>query len=201
MQVRAEEIGDVIHRVGDSLRDAEPDPELADFNYRDAPVRKVNYACRDETGDAQAARDEGVAFFDERVNRHHCAGGGKPPNQGKPDTDVTVEIERFLRVVPPFFVEKLLQNPARYKLKRGGKDNRRCEENEYIIPERIEEQHDARDAEAVYRTHRPVYEPAVRKIPVLHRVVHDFHAPPEERIDCDEEKNFQNIHTNIINRV
>ena len=140
---------------------------------------------------AERHGDEVHELHDERVDQiddHHA---GDAPCQRKLQTDVALDVQRTVGIVPPLVVEQLFEHPAGEKLQHGREHHAAEEQNQQIVLERLQHEQHGQHAEAVDRADRPVDKAAVDEFALPDGLKRDLGTPAEEAVEEEEPQDLE----------
>ena len=107
---------------------------------------------------------------------------GKSPEERKLQTDISLDVERYVRIIPPLLMKEAFERPARREFKRRCEQHRSDEKYENVVLNRIQNTHHDKHAEPVYRADRTCKEPAVHEFAVAQCGKNHLAAPSDKRI-------------------
>ena len=122
-------------------------------------------------------------LHDDGVDDVHHQHAGDSPDDGKLQTNVALDVERVVGVIPPLVVENAFHGKTGNELKQGGKHHAAEEKQQQIILHRLQHQHHAENAEAVDRADRAVEKAPVHKFSGLQRGEGHLTAPAQAGVD------------------
>ena len=166
-------------------------PDIEGTEYREDHVfdeERVEHGDDDDIADRGPVHGE---LCHTRMQEMHEKERHRAPAEGRPEADVTAEVQRILAVIPPFHVEDVVHERAGDELEAGADQHAHQEGRDEVRAVGPGEDEEKRAASAVDRKPRAMTEAAVHEAHRLQRAVGRLEAPAEDAVEHEKPRPLQ----------